>query len=166
MQLFLCSRPLHRKRCNGPVLYPRRKAAVWTAIQRVAPTSVGSKMASAVHFVLLVSRQMVRQVVAELAAHGNADEMYRTQEGYTVLSQEDALGKWEYDLQVRLQRMPKYESVYQNQLLLQLVQMGTLPAGAAFELMDLSNKEAIVKAIRGNEGGEENGTAGKKERDA
>lgn len=101
--------------------------------------------------------RMVRQIVAELAANGSKDAMYRTEEGYTVLSSEDALGKWEYDLQVRLQRMPKYESVYQNQLLMQLVQMGTLPAGAAFELMDLSNKEAIVKAIRTTEGERANG---------
>jgi len=101
--------------------------------------------------------KMVRQVVAELAAHGSRDAMYRTEDGYTVLTDEDALGSWEYDLQVRLQRMPKYESVYQNQLLLQLVQMGTLPAGAAFELMDLSNKEAIVKAIRTTEGGKTDG---------
>lgn len=101
--------------------------------------------------------KMVRQIVAELAANGSRDAMYRTEEGYTILGDEDALGKWEYDLQVRLQRMPKYESVYQNQLLMQLVQMGTLPAGAAFELMDLSNKEAIVKAIRTTEGGNLNG---------
>ena len=97
--------------------------------------------------------KMVRQIVAELAANGSKDAAYRTDEGYTVLSQEEAAGEWEYDLQVRLQRMPKYESVYQNQLLMQLVQMGTLPAGAAFELMDLSNKEAIVKAIRTTKGG-------------
>lgn len=101
--------------------------------------------------------KLVKQIVAELAAHGSKDAMYRTEDGYTVLREEDALGKWEYDLQVRLQRMPKYESVYQNQLLMQLVQMGTLPAGAAFELMDLSNKEAIVTAIRTVEGVKPNG---------
>ena len=104
--------------------------------------------------------KLVKQIVAELAAHGSKDAMYRTEDGYTVLKDEDALGKWEYDLQVRLQRMPKYESVYQNQLLMQLVQMGTLPAGAAFELMDLSNKEAIVTAIRTVEGVKQDGSEG------
>lgn len=102
--------------------------------------------------------KMVRQIVANLAVYGSQDTSYRTQDGYAVLSQQDALGKWEYDLQVRLQRMPKYESVYQNQLLMQLVQMGTLSPGTAFALMDLSNKEAIVKAIKGAEGENEHGT--------
>ena len=101
--------------------------------------------------------KMVRQIVANLAAFGSRDASYRTDEGYAVLEPQDAPGSWEYDLQVRLQRMPRYESVYQNQLLLQLVQMGVLPAGTAFELMDLSNKEAIVKAIRNSEGGNQNG---------
>lgn len=101
--------------------------------------------------------QMVRQIVANLAAFGSRDTSYRTQDGYAVLEPQDAPGAWEYDLQVRLQRMPRYESVYQNQLLLQLVQMGVLPAGAAFQLMDLSNKEAIVKAIRTTEGGQNHG---------
>ncbi len=102
--------------------------------------------------------RMVRQIVSDLAAYGSRDVSYRTEDGYAALDDGDALGAWEYDLQVRLQRMPKYESVYQNQLLMQLVQMGTLPAGAAFELMDLSNKEAIVNAIRTMEGGmKENG---------
>ena len=101
--------------------------------------------------------KMVRQIVANLAAFGSRDRSYRTDDGYAVLEPRDAPGAWEYDLQVRLQRMPRYESVYQNQLLLQLVQMGALPAGAAFALMDLSNKEAIVKAIRNSEGGNQNG---------
>lgn len=96
--------------------------------------------------------RMVRQVVSNLCAYGSRDACYRTQEGYAVLGREDALGEWEYDLQVRLQRMPKYESVYQNQLLMQLLQMGLLPAKAAFGLMDLSNKEAILKAIDETEG--------------
>ena len=90
---------------------------------------------------------MVRQIVSLLSVCGSADRSYRTEEGYAVLTPEEARGGWEFDLQVRLQRMPKYESVYQNQLLMQLTQMGALPAKAAFALMDLSNKEAILKAL-------------------
>ena len=90
---------------------------------------------------------MVRQVVSNLAAYGSRDESYRTQEGYAVLGAGDAAGAWEFDLQARLQQLPKYESVYQNQLLMQLLQMGVLPARAAFGLMDLSNKEALLKAL-------------------
>ena len=40
-----------------------------------------------------------------------------------------------------------------NQLLMQLTQMGALPAKAAFALMDLSNKEAILKALEDAEPG-------------
>jgi hypothetical protein len=101
---------------------------------------------------------MARQVVSNLSAYGSRDASYRTADGYAVLGKEDALGKWEYDLQVRLQRMPKYESVYQNQLLMQLLQMGAMPAKTAFRLMDLSNKEAILKAIEETEGETQNGT--------
>ena len=92
--------------------------------------------------------KMVRQIVSNLAACGTKDVFFRTEEGYQVLKTADALGDWEYDLQVRLQRMPQYESVYQNQLLMQLVQMGTLSPETGFALMDLSNKEAILKGIR------------------
>ncbi len=92
--------------------------------------------------------KMVRQIVANLAAFGTKDVCFRTEEGYQVLSAADALGNWEYDLQVRLQRMPQYESVYQNQLLMQLISMGTLAPETGFALMDLSNKEAILKGIR------------------
>lgn len=102
---------------------------------------------------------MVRQVVSNLSAYGSKDASYRTDKGYAVLGQEDALGKWEYDLQVRLQRMPKYESVYQNQLLMQLLQMGAMPVRTAFQLMDLSNKEAILKAIEETEGEEQDAMA-------
>lgn len=96
---------------------------------------------------------MVRQIVSLLSVCGSADRSYRTEEGYAVLTPEEARGGWEFDLQVRLQRMPKYESVYQNQLLMQLTQMGALPAKAAFALMDLSNKEAILKALEDAEPG-------------
>ncbi|MGI5885286.1 MAG: portal protein [Candidatus Spyradocola sp.] len=95
--------------------------------------------------------RMVRQVVSNLAAYGSRDASYRTPEGYAVLGSADAAGAWEFDLQVRLQQLPKYESVYQNQLLLQLLQMGVLPARTAFGLMDLSNKEAILKALEETE---------------
>lgn len=104
--------------------------------------------------------KMVRQVVSNLCTFGSRDASYHTKDGYAVLGQQDALGQWEYDLQVRLQRMPKYESVYQNQLLMQLVQMGALPAKMAFALMDLSNKEVILRAIE--EAEEKKGAEGEK----
>ena len=54
---------------------------------------------------------------------GGAWTGYRDKLGSSlaVLEPQDAPGSWEYDLQVRLQRMPRYASVYQNQLLLQRV---------------------------------------------
>jgi len=107
--------------------------------------------------------RMTRQVVSLLAAFGTRDESYRTAEGYAVLGSADAQGAWEFDLQVRLQQLPKYESVYQNQLLMQLLQMGVLPARTAFGLMDLSNKEAILKALEETENLQKEGEDGKTE---
>ena len=43
--------------------------------------------------------------------------------------------------------MPQYQSVYQNQLLLQLVQMQALPPRAALSLMDIENKPSILSAM-------------------
>ena len=107
--------------------------------------------------------RMTRQVVSLLAAFGTRDESSRTAEGYAVLGSADAQGAWEFDLQVRLQQLPKYESVYQNQLLMQLLQMGVLPARTAFGLMDLSNKEAILKALEETENLQKEGEDGKTE---
>ena len=80
-----------------------------------------------------------------------------------MLGSADAQGAWEFDLQVRLQQLPKYESDYQNQLLMQLLQMGVLPARTAFGLMDLSNKEAILKALEETENLQKEGEDGKTE---
>lgn len=90
--------------------------------------------------------RMVRQVVLALYASDAPGASYRAQGGY-VTAQPEELKKWEYDLQIRLRRMPRYESVYQNQLLLQAMQMGAMSPRAAFALMDLENKEAILAAI-------------------
>ena len=46
---------------------------------------------------------------------------------------------------------------------MQLLQMGVLPARTAFGLMDLSNKEAILKALEETENLQKEGEDGKTE---
>ncbi len=91
--------------------------------------------------------RMVRQIVSNLHEYGQPGRGYRDGDNYLRLEPEDAAGDWEWDLEVRLQKTPQYQSVYQNQLLMQLVQMQALPPRAALDLMDIENKPSILSAM-------------------
>ncbi|MDR2513948.1 MAG: hypothetical protein LBD02_01925 [Christensenellaceae bacterium] len=107
--------------------------------------AAGSKRANLSQFAINNAfMRMVRQLTSNLIEHGDAELSYRDGESYLSLGPEYAGAGWEFDLEVRLQRMPQYQSVYQNQLLMQLVQMQVLPARAALELMDIEDKASIL----------------------
>jgi len=110
--------------------------------------AAGSKRANLSQFAVNNAfARMVRQVVSNLFEYGRMGSCYRDQETYLILDPADADGSWTLDLEVRLQRMPQYQSVYQNQLLLQLVQMQALSPREALRLMDIENKPSILSAV-------------------
>lgn len=110
--------------------------------------AAGSKRANLSQFAINNAfARLVRQVVSNLYEYGRPGQTYRDGESYVIMDPADADGGWELDLEIRLQQMPQYQSVYQNQLLLQLVQMQALPPRAALSLMDIENKPSILSAM-------------------
>jgi len=110
--------------------------------------AAGSKRANLSQFAINNAfARLVRQVVSNLYEYGRPGQTYRDGESYVTMDPADADGGWELDLEIRLQQMPQYQSVYQNQLLLQLVQMQALPPRAALSLMDIENKPSILSAM-------------------
>lgn len=107
--------------------------------------AAGSKRANlAQQAINTAFEKTIHQMVSNLYTYGAGSENYRSGETYLQFDREDAQGGWAFDLQIRLQRMPQYQSVYQNQLLLQLVQMSQLTPRAALEMMDVENKASIL----------------------
>lgn len=111
--------------------------------------AAGSKRANLSQFSINNAyMQMVRQVVSDMIEYCPTGESFREGDGQFILFDPgDAAGAWEFDLSVRLQRMPQYQSVYQNQLLMQLVQMQAMPPKAALELMDIEDKPSILSKM-------------------